>query len=101
VNGYQPFKQADVAVADDQGLPGGRQAPPRTISGLVVDTAGQPIAGARLRANEQPEGDGGGGFGRGGFGGFGGPGGPGNSLSSFTTEKDGTFRLGNRGAGPY
>jgi protocatechuate 3,4-dioxygenase beta subunit len=103
VNGYQPFKQADVSVADDQDSQvAAKLLPENTITGLVVDSAGQPIAGARLRVSEQPEADGGGGFQRGGgFGGFGGPGGPGNPLSTFTTDKDGAFRLGNLGAGPY
>ncbi|MCZ6792984.1 MAG: carboxypeptidase regulatory-like domain-containing protein, partial [Planctomycetota bacterium] len=91
VKGYQPFRDS-VTVAADQAvdvpvalLPG------NTIGGVVVDSTGNPVAGASVRAREEveDEGDGGESSRR-------------RRHESWTrSREDGSFVVGSLGPGPY
>jgi protocatechuate 3,4-dioxygenase beta subunit len=96
--GYQPFSQPDVGVVEDgTSEVAASLLPENVLDGTVVDSGGFPVAGARLMAIPQAEGGGEGG----GQGDRGGRGFRQDTLSRDTTGKDGTFRLGSLGPGPY
>ncbi len=98
---FQPFRQRGVAVVENQianltvSL-----LPENVISGTVTDTAGAPIASARLSATPlaaAAEGE----DASGGRRQFQFPGRGGDQGARASSESDGAFRLGSLGAGPY
>lgn len=101
-NGYQPFRQRDVPVVDDQSSDFVVSLlPENTIVGVVADSSGAPLAGVSVRAFASAESRQGdiqaaafGGRGGGFFGG-------GGERGSATSQADGTFKIGSLGLGPY